>query len=386
MRTKALSGLIVSLVFTLAHLTTAEAAGDEDPNPNWRRTNSGVQAKVESRADGVWIQIEVRQSGPDVQQPASLASFDSRGDRRPGATGGSETSNIARPGGAASLSIPGGGAQSPGLLGRTWYDASRGYFHETPDGHVTRLNMPSISNASAEYWRGEFGRHPGESPWMVFRDDQLIDLIWLPSGLDASTLRFGESTAEVPADVAQPGGGAGGTDPRAVALDLLTHAPLPNIRVRMNPSLGLVAVPGWFWIDGYDGRPFGLSQAVDVPPAVSADVPFSVVPASDPRRQGTSFTVDVRIWARTYEWSFGDGASLVTRSLGRAYPAESEIQHTYRHSSLPFRDGFPVRVTVEYAADYQENGGASQPLPSIRRPYESGGYRVQEAQAVLTGR
>lgn len=246
--------------------------------------------------------------------------------------------------------------------------------------------MPSISNASAEYWRVEFGRHPGESPWMVFRDDQLIDLVWLPTGLDASSLRFGVPAAEAPPEVVQSGGGGGGTDPRAVALDLLTHAPLPDIRVRMNPSLGLVAVPGWFWIEGYDGRPFGLSRTVDVPPAIGANVPFSQVPAGDPRRQGTSFTVEVRIWAGTYEWSFGDGGGLVTRSLGRAYPAESDIQHTYRHSSLRFRDGFPVRVTVEYAADYRENGGSPQTLPSIRRPYDSGGYRVQEAQAVLTGR
>jgi hypothetical protein len=150
----------------------------------------------------------------------------------------------------------------------------------------------------------------------------------------------------------------------------------------MNPGLGLVNLPGWFWVDGYDGKPFGSSQTVTVPPAVGPNVPFAQVPANDPRRQPTSFTVTVQVWPTSYQWSFGDGASLVSQSLGQAYPAQSDIQHTYQFSSLKTANGFPVQLTVIFAAQYQVNGGAPQGLPSISHTYAAT-YPVQEAQSLL---
>ncbi|MDE3075208.1 MAG: hypothetical protein KGJ86_07240, partial [Chloroflexota bacterium] len=80
---------------------------------------------------------------------------------------------------------------------------------------------------------------------------------------------------------------------------------------------------------------------------------------------------------------FGDGNSLVTQSLGQPYPAESDITHSYEYSSLPFASGFPVRVTVEYDAEFRVNGGGPQGLPPIIRTYEHD-YPVQEIQPVLT--
>jgi hypothetical protein len=182
----------------------------------------------------------------------------------------------------------------------------------------------------------------------------------------------------------RPAGG-GGIDPREVALDILLHIPLPDMRVRMNPTLGLVALPSWYWIEGYDGRPFGEARTVSIPPEVSAQVPFTVVPQDDPRRQGRSFTVEVRVYPSKYEWSFGDGGSLTTASLGQPYPAQSDIRHTYQHSSLPFRDGFPVRVTAEFSADFRVDGGGTQGLPAVRRTYGDS-FRVQELQTVLVQR
>lgn len=70
-------------------------------------------------------------------------------------------------------------------------------------------------------------------------------------------------------------------------------------------------------------------------------------------------------------------------SLGQRYPAPSDIQHTYEHSSLGRPAGFAVRLTVEFAAGYRVNGGAAQRLPGLRRTYETG-YAVQEVQPVLT--
>jgi hypothetical protein len=250
--------------------------------------------------------------------------------------------------------------------------------------------MPSIGNASDAQWRREFTQHPTENPWLVLQDGQVVDLIWLPTQTDPSALRFGAPPADAAAQASAPAGGEPANsgvvlDPREVALETLDRVPFPDIHIRMNPSLGLVAMPGWFWVEGYDGRPFGLSRTVAVPPAVGPDVPVILVPADDPRRRGSSYTVDVRVWASRYDWNFGDGASLVVQSLGRPYPAESDIKHTYQFSSLRFPGGFPVRLTVEYAAEYRVNGGAPQPLPPVRRTYEAG-YRVQEVQPVLTSR
>jgi hypothetical protein len=172
----------------------------------------------------------------------------------------------------------------------------------------------------------------------------------------------------------RPGGG-GGLDPRSVALDILAHIPLPDIKLRANPTLGLVALPSWYWADGYAGQRFGESRTIVIPPANPLD----------PNDHGTSFTVEVSVWGDRYDWSFGDGHSLTTRSLGKAYPSESDITHTYEHSSLPFPGGFPVRMTVGYAAEFRVNGGGPQGLPAVRRTYEAA-FRVQEIQPVLVQR
>ena len=375
MRTRILFGLVAAVALAIAHSQTAWADGDEDRNPNWRKPQ--VQARVESRSDGVWIQIEVRQTVAGAASPPASGA-------PPGPPRSSGTTAAISPGGSRDSAGRGSGASQAGSPGRSWYDPARGYFHESPDGHLTYLTMPNIGNASAAQWREEFRRRPNQTPWLVYYDGQLVDIIWLSAETSPNSVRFGTPPANAPPQVAAPTDGAS-TDPREVALDALAHVPLPNIQIRMNPSLGLVALPGWFWVEGYNGQPFGTSRTVEVPPEVGPEVPVDVVPADDPRRRGSSFTVEVRVWASRYEWSFGDGAGLVTQSLGKPYPAESDITHTYEHSSLRFPSGVPVRLTVEYSAEYRVNGGAPQLLPPVRRTYEAG-YRVQEVQPVLTNR
>lgn len=179
--------------------------------------------------------------------------------------------------------------------------------------------------------------------------------------------------------------GARAFEPREMAVEVLHHVPFPEIRPRMNPSLGLVALPSWFWVDGYDGQPFGASHRLDVPPLFDPEVPTTLVPADDPRRQSRSFTIQVRVRATSFEWSFGDGGRLTTQSLGHAYPQPSDIQHTYQYSSRGFPEGFPVRLTARFAAEYQVDDGAPQALATAERVYLAT-HRVQEIQAVLTGR
>jgi hypothetical protein len=129
----------------------------------------------------------------------------------------------------------------------------------------------------------------------------------------------------------------------------------------MNPSLGLVALPGWFWAEGYNGAPLGGSATV------------------------AALTVAVQVQPISYTWSFGDGATLVSQDLGQPYPTQSDIQHTYQFSSLHFSSGFPIHLTIQFTATYSVNGGPGQPLASMTRTYAAS-YRVQELQSILTNR
>ena len=173
--------------------------------------------------------------------------------------------------------------------------------------------------------------------------------------------------------------------PRVFVADILEDVPMPSVKVRMNPDLGLVAVPTWFWIEGYDGREFGVSRRINIPAEIGDDVPVDDVPRDDPRRRPTSVTIVVTVRPSRYEWSFGDGTTVVSRSLGKPYPQASDVKHTYEHSSLRSPSDFAVGLTIEFAAEYRVNGGAAQALPPIRQTFESS-YRVQEIQPVLTSR
>ncbi|WP_291990136.1 hypothetical protein [Luteitalea sp.] len=190
---------------------------------------------------------------------------------------------------------------------------------------------------------------------------------------------------ELPAVTLPPSASRAAITPRLFVADVLEDIPLPAAKVRMNPDLGLVAVPTWFWVEGYDGRAFGVSRRINIPAEIGDDIPIDDVPRDDPLRRPTSLTIVVTVRPSRYEWSFGDGTRLVTTSLGKPYPRASDVKHTYEHSSLRSPTGFTVGLTIEFTAEYSINGGAVQALPPIRRSYESS-YRVQEIQPVLTSR
>jgi hypothetical protein len=190
---------------------------------------------------------------------------------------------------------------------------------------------------------------------------------------------------ELPPVQVPPSAGRAAIAPRLFVTDVLEELPLPAASVRMNPDLGLVAVPTWFWVEGYNGRAFGVSRQVNIPAAIGDDVPVEDVARDDPRRRPTSMSIAVTVRPSRYEWSFGDSSRIVTRTLGKPYPQTSDVKHTYEFSSLHSPAGFTVGLTIEFAAEYRINGGPAQALPPIRRSYESS-YRVQEIQPVLTSR
>jgi hypothetical protein len=95
-------------------------------------------------------------------------------------------------------------------------------------------------------------------------------------------------------------------------------------------------------------------------------------------------TVEVRVYPERYLWQFGDGSPILqTTSLGLPYPAESEVAHIYRFSSLNFPEGFPLTLVIEWGAEYRVDGGAPQALPPLQRTYLAT-HRVQEIQPIIT--
>ncbi len=148
-------------------------------------------------------------------------------------------------------------------------------------------------------------------------------------------------------------------DPLPLALKLEAELPPPDLRIAMNPARGLVRLPTWFWVEGYDGG--ALSQTETV--LESHQVCHFVVlrdadghPLLDqdgrPRTrrdctiEHTTFTVDVQLVPSQFSWDFGDtagrdiactaGESSCADALGQPYldPTHpSPIQHPYRWSS-----------------------------------------------------
>src|SRR5690606_6700386 len=140
--------------------------------------------------------------------------------------------------------------------------------------------------------------NPDTVPWWVLCDSGYAGVAWVPTDVPAAP-EVVLGAPPVPA-----------VDPEALAASVLGIVPLPPIEVGANPEVGLVAVPTWFWVEGYDGSALVGSRTLG------------------------NVTVEVEVTPTSYEWSFGDGASLRTGSLGRRYPDESDLRHTYEQSSL----------------------------------------------------
>jgi hypothetical protein len=204
-----------------------------------------------------------------------------------------------------------------------------------------------IGNATRSWLETEAPQHPNQSPWVVNCTNGYTNIVWLPNTASSSNVNVVVGAGEA-------------VDPITVASELLENVPVPEIEIGVNPAPGLVALPSWFWIDGYDGSPIMASETLG------------------------GATVEVEITPTAYRWTFGDGTTLETTSLGREYPATSDIRHTYEQSSLAAGGAFEVKVELTFSARYRVNGGAWQELNSITRPF-SAPYPVRQLQSILTG-
>lgn len=367
---KMVVGILIVFGGLLVPIASASLADCPPSCSDPRYDSNKPHVSITSTQDGYYIHIAAGQSVPG--NPGSP----------PSPAGAAGTTNPSVPGNTTAGSQQTSTGSSQAAQNRSWSDAN-GYHEETPDGHILTVAAThgDISGSLPHYnWVEMQQQHPNATPYAVSVDGKFTQVIWIPNG---QHVQAGAPPANGVDPGAPPASTGSAVDPYQVALDVYAHVPLPGIQIRVNPELGLVAHPSNFWLAGYDGRPFGASRSISIPPAVGDDVPFDVVPRTDPRRQAIAFTVEVQVRAAQYRWDFGDGTSLSTTSLGQAYPATSEIQHRYETSSFYQPDGFAVQLTTRYEALWRVNDGGWQPLPAIQKTTLYG-YPVQEIQTILT--
>ena len=166
-------------------------------------------------------------------------------------------------------------------------------------------------------------------------------------------------------------------DPWTLAVSAEHEAPPPPVTVKANPDPGVVAVPSWFWVAGYDGAPITHSKtqhASHTECRLLAGVP-------DCHTVDDSVTVTVRLTPTSYTWNFGDGRTGSIQSypsdkgLGRPYTHAvhaSPVQWTYEFDSRDFPSGFPIKLTIAFSGAFQANGGGWQALPNIDESWTTG--------------
>jgi hypothetical protein len=118
----------------------------------------------------------------------------------------------------------------------------------------------------------------------------------------------------------------------ALADEASSRQPWPNLILRANPGTGMTGLASWFWLAG----------SATMGDAVASSGPLTV-------------RVHARLVGAT--WEFGDGFGLDTSDLGQAYPAVSDIQHTYQADAYGMAVGYTVIADLHFLVTYSVNGG-----------------------------
>jgi hypothetical protein len=204
-------------------------------------------------------------------------------------------------------------------------------------------------------------------------------------------------------------------NPHELALQMEAQLPPPDLRIGMNPAKGMVNVPTWFWVEGYDGGTLSESETVleahekchfvvlrDAGGVPALDVDGRPRTNRECTVETTTFTIDVKLWPSHFVWDFGDkhfnniscagqgdcGTALGVPFVDSAHP--SPVQHPYTWSSLGVngdQDAYTIKLGITFGAQYRvavngSSGGWSS-LPERVLGWTAT-HKVQEAQAVLT--
>lgn len=145
----------------------------------------------------------------------------------------------------------------------------------------------------------------------------------------------------------------------ALADQASSSQPWPSLLLRINPRTGLTGLASWFWLNGN--------------PAMS-----DAVASSGP------LTVRVRARLVGVTWEFGDGLGYESSDLGQAFPAVSDIQHTYQADTYGLADGYTVMADLRFLVTYSVNGGPWLTLGVKTKPYFQL-YNVEQLQPEAVG-
>lgn len=222
-------GLMFSLILcpSVAHAESDSRLGHIVVGEN--KEGASFSATITTNDRGVWIEVHGERSSSGQPGPSPAAQV------QPAAPGPS----------AQNAPAPRAAEPAPNAptITTSWYDPVRGFFSQTPDGHVNSLEGLNVSNEAAESggWINVGQQdHPNSSPMAFNVDGQLQTIVWVPNQAGPDNVQWGTPPIPPPDTVIT---GGGGTDPHGVAFDVLGHIPLPNIRVRVNLDIGLVAMP-----------------------------------------------------------------------------------------------------------------------------------------------
>jgi hypothetical protein len=190
---------------------------------------------------------------------------------------------------------------------------------------------------------------------------------------------------------------------------------LPDLRIDMNPRLGMVNVPTWFWVVGYGGDVIPLTDNLilsreechivaerDAGGLAVLDANGAPTTRQECHTVHDTVTVQVRAWPRSFHWTFGDNheqivacPDLVACTAGVGTPftdpqSPSPIAHAYRWSSLGANgsaDAYSIGLSITFGAQYRFsiNGHSESGWQGLRNRdlAWSAAHRVQEAQAIL---
>jgi hypothetical protein len=205
-------------------------------------------------------------------------------------------------------------------------------------------------------------------------------------------------------------------DPKQLAVQMAAEVSPPELRIGMNPLKGMVRVPTWFWVEGYDGGIIGQAQTVREDDTVCHTVSVRGMDGlavldetgrpqtrQDCHTDTTNFDVAVRLYPNHYAWDFGDsnGKDVPCRGIGDCPDAlglpfvdavhESPVQHPYVWSSLGVNgaaDAYTIKLAIVFSAEYRVaiNGQGQGDWQGLqpRTLVWTASHQVQEAQAVLT--
>src|SRR6266542_3148398 len=248
---------------------------------------------------------------------------------------------------------------------------------EAPRGG-SRISGPGLSVPPAEWIIGPptGGANtivPGPMSHETFPDGTVVDL---------GGFSIGGWTMDTPSTPGRttsfaPVGPVPHIDPWTLAVSAEHEAPPPPVTLKANPDPGVVAMPSWFWVAGYDGQVVTHSKTQHA----SHTECRLVTGVPDCHTVDDSVTVNVRLTPTRYTWNFGDGRTGSIQSytpdegLGRPYTDAvhaSPVQWSYEFDSRDFPGGFPIELTITFSGVFQANGSGWQGLPNIDDSWTTG--------------